>query len=125
SKNDELSAAIEELQSTEEQLLNLNNELEQRVHDRTRTLLAREEELEQKNQGLEKTNIDLDNFIYTASHDLRSPILNLEGLVMLIRKKTEAGQGLSDNGLLDKINLSVSKLKGTINDLTEITKVQK
>ncbi|MBC7451353.1 MAG: hypothetical protein H7259_07665 [Cytophagales bacterium] len=28
-----------------------------------------------------KINTDLDNFIYVASHDLKSPISNLEGLM--------------------------------------------
>src|SRR6188508_794922 len=33
-----------------------------------------QEELKTRNKELLKTNNDLDNFIYTASHDLRSPI---------------------------------------------------
>jgi PAS domain S-box-containing protein len=42
--------------------------------------------LEHKNQELEKTNLDLENFIYTASHDLRSPITNIEGLMGILKK---------------------------------------
>ncbi len=32
-------------------------------------------------------NIDLDNFVYTAPHDLKSPIANLEGITSLLVKK--------------------------------------
>jgi signal transduction histidine kinase len=33
--------------------------------------------------------VDLDNFVYTASHDLRSPIANLEGLLLVLKKRLE------------------------------------
>src|SRR5690606_15194560 len=80
-KNRELAQALKELKIAEEHLIKLNNDLEKRVKDRTKALLASEKAFKVKNLELEKTNIDLDNFIYTASHDLKSPIVNLEGLV--------------------------------------------
>ncbi len=123
--NKELSQALEELQSTQEQLIELNNELEQRVQNRTKELLASEAALKEKNKELEKTNIDLDNFIYTASHDLKSPIVNLEGLAQLMRKKLDGTAGTGQIQLLNMVDISVFKLKKTISDLAEITKVQK
>ncbi len=41
------------------------------------------EKLEIKNKELEKANMELDKFIYSASHDLRAPILSILGLVKL------------------------------------------
>lgn len=117
-KNKELSQALEELRSTEELLIKLNNELERRVQQRT-------EELRVKNDELERTNIDLDNFIYTASHDLRSPIVNLEGLIVLLKEQLKDRLKTSDMKIIDMLERSTIKLKKTINDLTEITKVQK
>ncbi|RYD69322.1 MAG: hypothetical protein EOP55_24155, partial [Sphingobacteriales bacterium] len=32
------------------------------------------------NQQLARTNADLDNFVYAASHDLKQPVNNLRGL---------------------------------------------
>lgn len=124
-KNKALSKALEELQVADEDLRKLNNELEKRVNQRTNALVASEEALRVKNQELEKTNIDLDNFVYTASHDLKSPIVNLEGLTNLLRKKLQLSDSSSYISLLDMVDLSIKRLKGTIVDLAEITKVQK
>lgn len=43
-------------------------------------------ELIEKNEQLIRTNNDLDTFIYTASHDLKAPVLNIEGLIKNLEK---------------------------------------
>lgn len=56
------------------------------INDITATVQAQQhtqahlEELERMNAHLTRLNADLDTFVYTASHDLKSPILNIEGL---------------------------------------------
>ena len=57
---------------------------------------AMSQELAHSNQQLTRTNVDLDNFIYTASHDLKAPIANIEGLLYLLQEElpptlTQAG----------------------------------
>lgn len=47
------------------------------------------EELKFKNIELEKTNRELDKFIYSASHDLRAPILSILGLTDLGKQDEE------------------------------------
>ncbi|WP_229958853.1 CHASE domain-containing protein [Pontibacter silvestris] len=83
------------------------------------------EELSSKNKELLRINTDLDNFIYTASHDLKSPIANMEGLSVLLRDILRGKLGDGDKQILDMISQSIEKLKRTIADLAEITKVQK
>jgi PAS domain S-box-containing protein len=85
------------------------------------------QQLEDKNKQLTIINADLDNFIYTASHDLKSPIVNIEGLTTLLTKKLTAKFLLDDeqNRILSMMAASVTRLKSTIVDLTEIAKVQK
>ncbi|MBC3540848.1 CHASE domain-containing protein [Rufibacter sediminis] len=83
------------------------------------------DELNQKNQELIRINNDLDNFVYTASHDLRSPLANLEGLTTALLETVEGKEEGEEHILLQMVASSIAKLKGTIHDLTEITKVQK
>ncbi|MFC6996863.1 CHASE domain-containing protein [Rufibacter roseus] len=84
------------------------------------------EELNRKNKELLRINNDLDSFVYTASHDLRSPLANLEGLTTALLENAEEKAGdEEDQELLNMVAASITKLKGTIHDLTEITKVQK
>ena len=43
------------------------------------------EEVNAKNIHLEKTNAELDRFLYSTSHDLRSPLSSIKGLVNIAR----------------------------------------
>jgi signal transduction histidine kinase len=46
------------------------------------------EEVKAKNQDLEKTNSELDRFLYSTSHDLRSPLASVKGLINVARYDT-------------------------------------
>lgn len=83
--------------------------------------------LEQKNKELQKTNLDLDNFIYTASHDLRSPIINIDGLMSLLKEELIESNCFSPETeeLVQRIINSVDRFKRIIEDLTNISKLQK
>ncbi len=82
-------------------------------------------ELVKKNEELVRINYDLDNFIYTASHDLKSPIANLEGLIRIVTQTYVDRLDEKDHQLLGMMEKSVSKLSSTIHYLTDITKVAK
>lgn len=47
-----------------------------------------ERELREKHKALEKTSRELDQFVYRASHDLRSPLVSIMGLVNLIEMES-------------------------------------
>jgi signal transduction histidine kinase len=113
------------LLAQEQKLMAINNELEERVRERTDELLKKNLELESKNLELKKTNNDLDNFVYTASHDLKGPIANLEGLIAILNSKIKPDPISEESKLFDLIRISIAKFNTTIKDLTEITKVQK
>ena len=46
------------------------------------------DEVHGKNIHLEKTNAELDRFLYSTSHDLRSPLSSIKGLVNIARMET-------------------------------------
>lgn len=116
--NFKLHETNEELVRTEELLKEANNELEEQVERRTA-------ELQNKNSQLERINADLDSFIYTASHDLKAPIANLEGLLILLDKKLQERLSEKDQNLLAMMKTSIDRFKKTIADLSDVTKMQK
>jgi PAS domain S-box-containing protein len=83
--------------------------------------------LEHKNSELHRINSDLDNFIYTASHDLRSPITNIEGLVAYLKEELHEMNCMNKDTeeILQRVVSSVDRFKHTIEDLTEISRLQK
>ncbi|WP_210465512.1 PAS domain-containing sensor histidine kinase [Rufibacter roseolus] len=85
-----------------------------------------EEALAQKNTQLVRTNTDLDNFIYTASHDLRSPITTIEALISFLKEELTESACLNaeTEDIMNRIITSVSRLQRTIQDLTNISRLQ-
>ncbi|MDQ3392883.1 MAG: ATP-binding protein [Bacteroidota bacterium] len=77
------------------------------------------------NKKLKSVNADLENFIYSASHDLRSPISNLEGLIQILKNELGDKIGKSELTLIRMISTSIEKFKQTIFDLTELSTFQK
>lgn len=68
----ELARSEQALREQARILQQLNEELEHRVAERTRELL-------EANRGLAQKNQENELFVYSVSHDLRSPLVNLEG----------------------------------------------
>ncbi|WP_022826298.1 PAS domain-containing sensor histidine kinase [Hymenobacter norwichensis] len=86
-----------------------------------------EQELQTRNEQLLRTNADLDNFIYTASHDLKAPISNIEGLLYLLRDElpTEVVEQGNVGPALHLMQEAIERFKRTIEHLTEVSKLQK
>jgi PAS domain S-box-containing protein len=83
------------------------------------------EELAQANQLLSQINADLDSFVYSASHDLRSPIATMQGLFDLLGRRLGDKLELNDQVLLGHLSASMQKLNRTIGDLTQIVQASK
>ncbi len=81
-------------------------------------------ELNKSNQLLLKKNQELDNYVYAASHDLKSPINNLEGLVGILLDDIEEGK-IPDKRIVEKIQHSVFRVQNTIMNLTEVIRLEK
>jgi PAS domain S-box-containing protein len=114
---EEIQKANDDLKKAQEELIDNNNLLEARVRERT-------EELIKKNEALEKINTDLDNFVYTASHDLKAPISNIEGLIASLDLQIDS-KNEDIKFIIGLMKVSILRFKETIKDLTEISKIQK
>ncbi|GAB3196190.1 PAS domain S-box-containing protein [Pontibacter aydingkolensis] len=100
------------------------------INNITQTVVAQQHtqahlhELETLNANLARVNADLDTFVYTASHDLKSPILNIEGLISSLEE--ELGPAKAAVAMeLEHIKRSINRFKQTVEDLTEVSRVQK
>ncbi|HEY8399910.1 MAG TPA: HAMP domain-containing sensor histidine kinase, partial [Cytophagaceae bacterium] len=118
---------LTERKMLEENLRQTNLALEAQVKERTMELEQRTKELGKTVVELKRINNDLDNFIYTASHDLKSPISNLEGLFYGLYEELEEQTKNNENikTFKELIDVSIKRFQTTILELTEIAKVQK
>src|SRR5690606_33555226 len=85
------------------------------------------DELTKKNLELHRLNTDLDNFIYTASHDLKAPISNIEGLLEALLRQLSP-QSLANariHQIIDFMRGSIERFKKTIAGLTDVIRLQK
>ena len=84
-------------------------------------------QLRDNNEQLTRVNADLDNFIYTASHDLKAPISNIEGLLqaLLLELPAELVRAAPVQPILALMQDSVNRFKRTIEHLTDVSKLQK
>ena len=73
-----------------------------------------------KNEELRKINAELDNFVYSISHDLRSPLLSIKGIVSLIMHSSEIDE--KNRKYLEMVDGSATRLDGTIQEILEYSR---
>ena len=66
-------------------------------------------------EKLLKTNKELDSFVYSVSHDLRSPLLSVRGLLQLSMEETKGDKMLEQ--YLEMANKSIDHLDDTIREI--------
>ena len=95
----------------EEELLRLNEQLEQRVVERT--------------QALEVANRELEAFSYSVSHDLRAPLRAIQGFSRLVETQY-AGQ-IDDQGrdMLRRVGAGAQKMGVLIDDLLNLSRISR
>jgi PAS domain S-box-containing protein len=85
------------------------------IYSRDVTQQKRTEDiLKEQNEELTKINSELDRFVYSASHDLRAPLMSVKGLLNMI--KIDPDKNNTEN-YLHLIETSVNKLDSFISDI--------
>jgi len=128
-QNDKVEAQKEEIESQKEYLeLNLKelerakniiskqkDELEILNGKLAGTVDKRNIELKSVNERLKTTSLELDNFIYKSSHDIKGPIVRLMGICDLALQDVNDAKALNYFSMLDKaalrLNVIIEELK--------------
>lgn len=85
----------------------------------SRKLKTQFSEILHQNKELQKLNEELDRFIYSAAHDLKSPLASLHGLVLLAEREINSPQHAH---YFEMMSASLGKLDGFIRDITDYAK---
>ncbi|HMG91202.1 MAG TPA: MASE1 domain-containing protein, partial [Chryseolinea sp.] len=118
-----LSATVKERGEAQRKLEEFNENLESMVQERTRALNEEintrkeaEEKIARTNRELSKRNTELDNFVYSVSHDLRAPIASVLGLINLAKKDKDVSM---KDLYLDMINKSALQQDDFIKEILD------
>lgn len=96
-----------------------NRQTEQLL-ERTQSLAG---ELEEKRKELARSNDELEQFVYTVSHDLKSPLVTSMGFIGMINDLAEKGDLQKAISKLDRVVQANKRMGQLINDLLELSRV--
>ncbi|MDH4566942.1 response regulator [Pseudomonas sp. BN414] len=116
----ELLARLEELEAERNRYQTLNDELEQRVLDRTRELQALNEQLREARDAAEAANLSKDKYLAAASHDLLQPLNAARLLVSTLRERELPA---SEHKLVERTHQALEGAEDLLTDLLDISKL--
>ncbi len=121
---------ITEKRNYEQNLQSAKDSLEVTVEQRTQQLNDTVSQLQQETRErtivsseLENKNAELERFAYTASHDLKTPLVTIKGFVGLLNRDLDAGdlkRGAQD---IEKINQAADTMGRLLEELLELSRI--
>ena len=114
---------ITERKQAEAAIFQLNQELETRVQQRTAALQISEAELQKLNQELLRSNQDLEQFAYIASHDLQEPLRAIIGFTQILEAKYQEHLDESAQRYIKIIIDAGKRMHQLVHDLLKYSRV--
>jgi PAS domain S-box-containing protein len=126
---------ITELKKAEYSLQEAHDQLETRVRERTAELARANAELEReildrkraqsdlarKAEELARSNTDLEQFAYSASHDLQEPLRNITIYSQLLRKRYKARLDTDADSFIEILGEGADRIATMVSDLRSYT----
>lgn len=92
------------------------------IEDRTDAWRS-EKERRRLMEELQRSNTDLEEFAYTASHDLKAPLRAISGFAQLLRRRAADRLSEDDEVMLGKIEVSANSLNTLVQELLAYARV--
>lgn len=118
----ELRCSNKALKQSEERYAALSAELEQQVKQRTQELATANEALIDSNNLLSRSNENLQQFAYVASHDLQEPLRKVQSFGDLLKDQytDQIGEGIV---YVERMQGAASRMSTLIRDLLSYSRI--
>lgn len=121
---------VTEKRNYEHELQQAKDSLEITVEQRTRQLYGTVDQLQQEvrertivSSELESKNAELERFAYTASHDLKTPLVTIKGFVGLLERDLLAHDAERVAQDIHKINQAADTMARLLEELLELSRI--
>ncbi len=82
-----------------------------------------EKEREALFEEMERKNAELEQFTYTVSHDLKSPLITIKGFLGLLEKDIASGKDVQIKDDIARISNAASRMKQLLEELLELSRI--
>ena len=82
-----------------------------------------EEEQERLLAEIAAKNQELESFVYTISHDLRAPLVSIDGFYSLLKRESQDQLGEQGQHYLERIRANVAHMNTLVTELLELSRI--